>query len=203
MGNIEKTKIQLRNEILTLRSKLDTETVAQVALDSRDRLLALPAFSNAKYVMLYMDYRKEVPTRLLVDAVRESGKILVLPYTDKNFEIFPYAIPSIRENLSTLTSEDDLFCYLSKSKMGIWEPNIHMKQLPKPILVEPSKINLVIIPGVAFDLDGNRLGYGKGCYDRFLPKLSPDAPKLGLAYDLQMVDRLPHHPLDVKIDAFL
>ncbi|MEG2199082.1 MAG: 5-formyltetrahydrofolate cyclo-ligase, partial [Anaerovorax sp.] len=87
--------------------------------------------------------------------------------------------------------------------MGIWEPNLHKRGLPKPSLINPAEIDLVILPGVAFDLEGNRLGYGKGCYDRFLPKLKPQAKKIALAYEFQIVKAIPIQPFDVKIDGFL
>ena len=82
--------------------------------------------------------------------------------------------------------------------MGIMEPD---PLLCKPL--DPSLIDLIIVPGVAFDSMGGRIGYGKGYYDRFLPQLRADVPKLGLAYDFQVLPRVPQDEFDIRMDAIV
>jgi len=77
---------------------------------------------------------------------------------------------------------------------GILEPT-------KGSTVDPCLIDIVLLPGVAFDQECYRLGYGGGFYDRFLPRLSPNAIKIGIAFGMQMVDRVPRDPHDIPLDG--
>jgi 5-formyltetrahydrofolate cyclo-ligase len=87
---------------------------------------------------------------------------------------------------------------LKAGTWGILEPE------PDPgRAVRPETVACVLVPGVAFDADGNRIGNGKGFYDRFLKTLKPGAAKIGLAYSLQMVPRVPVDAHDVKLDLVL
>ena len=138
--------------------------------------------------MLYMDFRNEVPTRAIIDGIRTSEKKLVLPITDKDFNIVAYEIPK----------DGKLSDYLITSKYGISEPN--------PALcreADLASIDLVIIPGSVFDQYDNRIGYGKGCYDRFLSSFPRKVFKLALAYDFQVLPCIPADPTDVKMDKIL
>lgn len=179
----------IRNEILAQRSALEHCFIKDTEEITLKKLVQLEVYQKANTVMLYMDFRNEVPTGKLISDVIASGKRLVLPLTDKDFDIIPYEI--ISRNGSIADS-------LSISPLGISEPN--------PVfctVIDPSVIDLVIIPGVAFDNSGNRLGYGKGCYDKFLPLLRKDAFKLGLAYDFQVIECIPTAPTDIKMDSIL
>ena len=87
---------------------------------------------------------------------------------------------------------------LKPGSMGIMEPD--------PLLcepVDPAMIDLIVVPGIAFDATGGRIGYGKGCYDRFLPQLLDDVPIIGLAYDFQVLPRVPQESTDVRMDAIV
>lgn len=213
MKKQEKTKGELRKELLALRAQTDEVTQQSFGIHAKKKLLNLPAFQNAKVVMLYMDYRKEAPTLPLIEAVFETNKTLVLPYTDGDFQIQPYAIPLNNNPVENFINasihgvmpleKERLYHYLIQSPLGIWEPNFHLQEVPKPTWIDPKKIDLIIVPGVAFDLEGNRLGYGKGCYDGFLPKLRSDACALALAYDFQILQKLPTNPTDVRLDGFI
>ncbi len=183
------TKNEIRKEMLFLRSRLNDEYIAQFAIDAKERLVSLKTFQEAETLMLYMDYRKEAPTLPLINAAMVLHKNVVLPYTDENFEIHPYIIPHC-ENIK------DIYSFLVQSPIGIWEPN-------PELLSAPTKIDLIIVPGVAFDISGNRLGYGKGCYDRFLPKLRHEVPKLALAYEFQIINALPSEETDIRMDGFV
>jgi 5-formyltetrahydrofolate cyclo-ligase len=83
---------------------------------------------------------------------------------------------------------------LEEGAFGILEP---AEELPR---AEPSDIDLVLVPGVAFDAGCNRIGYGGCFYDNLLPLLRPDALKVGLAYDVQLVDEVPAEAHDVRLD---
>lgn len=195
--NTNLLKNNIRKQILAKRASLNPDFIHSYEVSALERLLQCNAFHSAKQIMLYMDFRNEAPTKLLIEASLEAGKKLVLPYTDTNFHIIPFEIP----NLGLSRQGSLIPClqhYLKQSPMGILEPNTMLCPEANPL-----EIDLILVPGVAFDTQGNRLGYGKGCYDEFLPKLRPDALKLGLAYDFQILEYLPHEPRDWKVDGLL
>jgi len=70
-------------------------------------------------------------------------------------------------------------------------------------VTSPNEIDFVVVPGLAFDLKGNRLGRGKGYYDRFLKRLRNDASTCGVAFDCQLLDEVPHGPSDFRLDALV
>lgn len=188
MESLNYEKTQIRQKMLSMRNELSKDYINHFAAEVKLRLIRLEKFSEFNNIMLYMDYRNEAPTNTLIDTIFDSGKGLVLPYTDKSFIIHPYIIHS----------KENIFKYMKKSSMGIWEPDPQ-----RATAIDPKSIDLVIVPGLAFDKAGNRLGYGKGCYDRFLPLLRPEVPKLALAYDFQFVDNIPCSTTDVKVDGYL
>ena len=181
-------KYTLRKQIIQKRSSLTTAVLDLAGKTAAEKLALTDEFKRAKTVMLYMDFRSEVPTGNIIDRIRSSGKKLVLPYTNKEFEIIPYEIP----NSGNL--EDYLLC----SDFGVLEPN--------PALcneADANSIDIVVVPGSVFDITNNRIGYGKGCYDRFLPKLPSNVCKMGLAYDFQVLPSIPATLADVKMDGIL
>lgn len=184
----------IRKEILTKRNALTPEWIGSYELSVFNRFISSEAFLSSKVIMLYMDFRNEVPTKLMIEATIKAGKKLILPLTDSNFHIIPYEIPVTMNEIT----EINIGKYFISSPLGIREPNPAL--CPK---ANPLEIDFIVVPGVAFDYEGNRLGYGKGCYDNFLSKLNPNAIKLGLAYDFQILEALPHEQNDRKVDGIL
>lgn len=182
-------KSRLRNEILKKRILLDTEELERGSEELLKKVTALPEYEQASRIMIYADFRKEVPTGLLMDRILQDGKKLVLPLTDKAFQIIPYELPV------GLTEWRN---HLIPSSFGVPEPDSGFW-----ICADPKTIDLVLIPGSVFDEKGGRIGYGKGCYDRFLPKLEPGVPKIALAYDFQVVPTVPVDDKDVTMDKIL
>ena len=181
-------KITIRKQLLEKRAALTLEILDKAEKTAAGKLLSMEEYIIANTVMVYMDFRNEVPTGEIIDQIRRTGKKLILPFTDKDFNLIPYEIPE----------EGNLSDYLIISDYGIAEPN--------PALCRKAardSIDLVILPGSAFDQYENRMGYGKGCYDRFLPTLRPEAFKLALAYDFQVLPCIPANPADVKMDKIL
>ena len=182
-------KSRLRNEILKKRILLDTEELERGSEELLKKVTVLPEYEQASRIMIYADFRKEVPTGLLMDRILQDGKKLVLPLTDKAFQIIPYELPA------GLTEWQD---HLIPSSFGVPEPDPGFW-----LSADPETIDLVLIPGSVFDKMGGRIGYGKGCYDRFLPKLRPGVPKIALAYDFQVVPTVPVDDKDVAMDKIL
>ena len=181
-------KASIRKQILEKRASLSPDIVERAAKTAAEKLVIMEEYINAKTVMVYMDIRNEVPTGRIIDEIRRSGRILVLPRMTEDFRLIPCLIPG----------EGNLNDYLAVSGFGIPEPD--------PALCEeadPSSIDLVVVPGSVFDQFGNRIGYGKGCYDKFLSSLAQAAFKLALAYDFQVLPCIPADPYDVKMDKTL
>ena len=132
-------------------------------------------------VMVYVSMRNEVNTRSLIDKLIDQEKIVLAPVMDEvTKELLPYRLTN---------SQNELV----QNNYGIYEPN------PKICKLFPvDKIELVLVPGLAFDKNGYRIGYGGGYYDRFLRKC-PQAVWLGLAYENQLVDHIPHEKSDVPV----
>ena len=136
-------------------------------------------FQSAKNVFVYNSLKDEVSTKSFID--RWSGeKNLYLPVvTDKGLQF----------RLYTANTEYNI------SSLGIYEPK-------GDNFTDYQKVDLVIVPGVAFDRKMNRMGRGKGYYDRFLPKLSK-ATKIGVCFDFQLLESIPSDSNDVKMDMLV
>lgn len=180
-------KKAIRKEALAKRNALQSDEIIAAGISVLKDILPLEQYQKAETLMLYMDFRNEVPTGPLIAHAISVGKKLVLPLTDENFNIVPYEV---------LPEAGSIEKSLKISSFGIFEPNPEICRE-----ADPKSIDMVIVPGVAFDWKGNRLGYGRGCYDRFLPLLRQEAFKLGLAHQVQLVQSLPADPSDIPMDG--
>lgn len=174
------TKTDIRRQILEKRSSLNKTEVMENSRLIKERLFSLPDFKNAKTLMFYASKDNEVFTHQMIkEALKE--KTVVLPIMD-------------RENMKIVVSKITSFEQLKPSALNILEPE-------QATEIDPATIELVIVPGVAFDMEKNRIGYGSGCYDVFLKTLK--AKKIALAYDMQVLKKLPFHSHDVKVDIII
>ena len=185
-------KTALRKQMLQLRSQLKPKFLENSAKRMGGQIAALPAFRDAELVMLYHSFKNEAGTHPLLQYCFNTNKKVVLPQVVKAAAGEPASAPELKAWL--VPGPDALI----SGAMGILEPD---PLLCKP--VDPALIDLIIVPGVAFDSVGGRIGYGKGYYDRFLPQLRADVPKLGLAYDFQVLPRVPQDEFDIRMDAIV
>jgi 5-formyltetrahydrofolate cyclo-ligase len=178
----------LRKEILAARARLSKEE-----RDEKDRILCaklfeLPEFNRAGLVMAYMDFRGEPGTKEILEECFKREKRVALPVvagtegTARGLQAF----------------EPGPGGGLLKNRYGISEPDPGRANR-----ADEADIDLVIVPGVAFDLMKYRIGYGAGYYDRFLTGLRPDCVTVGLAYELQIVDRIPAEKHDIPLSMVL
>jgi 5-formyltetrahydrofolate cyclo-ligase len=150
------------------------------------RLIALPVYLQAEVLLGYMAFDKEVLTDGLLRQAIGAGKQLVLP------------IVQAEQRQLALYAINDLERDVAPGFQGILEPQ---RQGTSPVRVED--VQLAIVPGVAFDPQGGRLGLGAGFYDRLLSRFPPGVPKIGLAFDFQIIPRLPRHSHDIAMDAIV
>ena len=180
------TKENLRKLMLEKLKKQREESRNKGSLNIKDKLFRLKAFKEAKTILFYLALKSEVQTRIMIEEALKLGKKIAVPACDiKAKEIKPCL-------LRTLDNR-----HLKKGTYGISEPCV-----TRPL--DPKKIDLFIVPGLAFDLSGNRLGRGAGYYDRFLSRLPESAHKIGLAFKFQVLKHLhfclPH---DIRVDKVL
>jgi 5-formyltetrahydrofolate cyclo-ligase len=151
-----------------------------------ERVAALSCYQHARVVLGYMAFDHEVLTDGLMRQAMASGKQIVLPMVQAD-----------RDRM-TLYAIEDLEHDVAPGYRGILEPRPRRTRA-----VAPETLELVLIPGVAFDLRGGRLGFGAGFYDRLLSRLPRDIPTVGLAFDFQVIPRLPSQPHDIMLDAIV
>ena len=172
---MNKEKAATRSCCLSLRKTLP-ERIADIK-DFQD----IEQFKNASVVFCYVSYASEVNTHTLIKQMLMLGKTILVPLcTDKNGSMISVKINSF----------DDL----REGMYGIFEP---VCRIP----FDKTKIDVSIIPGVAFDKNGYRIGYGKGYYDRFLADISPF--KIGILHSELFFDSLPHDENDVQVDMVI
>ena len=175
-------KDEIRRRILETRRRMTPEEVALKSEQIQRRLYNSTYYLSSRTIMTYVDFQNEVETRSIIRRALGEGKIIAVPLTGPNFTLMPVKIESL----------DDL----ETGSKGILEPK-------KINIVDNKKLDLVIMPGVAFDRSGNRLGYGLAYYDRFLKKLSPSTMIVALAYSFQVVQALPFEEHDQKVNLII
>jgi len=178
-------KLALRREMLAWRDALGADARATAGSSIVAKLVALPSFAVARTVLLTLSFRSEWDTLPLVRQALASGKTVAAPRVNAMTRMLElYAIRDPVRDVGT-------------GHQGIPEP------LPHCPPVDTSAIDWVLVPGVTFDRDGRRLGYGGGYYDRLLPLLPPRAARIAGAFDPQIVERVPAGPHDITVDAIV
>lgn len=178
-------KKTIRREVLKRRDEIPPDIKSVKDAFIKERLFDLPEFINSKTVFFYASFRSEVETLSMIKESLKMGKKIVLPKVDKE-----------RHRLKLHEIKD--ISELSPGYMGIPEPSLSGERL-----VRLDDIELVIIPGSAFDCSGNRLGYGGGYYDILLSEGKRKIPIIALAYEEQLVDKIPSETHDVKVDMIV
>jgi len=175
-------KRRVRRTLSELRRHVPPEEAERAAERIAVHLLAEPAVRGARRIALYAALPDELPTRPLFAALRRLPAQLLFPRMQGESELVFASVSDWSE--------------LRPGRYGVPEPPA------RAAAIEPEEGDLVLVPGVAFDRAGNRLGRGKGCYDRAFPRAAPRPPLLiGVAYALQLLDAVPHSDADRRMDA--
>jgi 5-formyltetrahydrofolate cyclo-ligase len=176
----------LRREKLAARDRLAPEQRAAWSRLIRENLFGLAEVAGARHVMLYASFRSEAETMPLFAMFGSRGIVTSAPLT--------------------LVPEKRLLAY------RVIDPGLDLRPgycgIPEPdsgrlVAVDPAGIDVVLVPGAAFDAGGGRLGYGGGYYDRFLAHVAPRALRVGLAFEMQVVDRVPVLEHDVRMQYLI
>ena len=172
--------------ILEKRNMLGTEERNEKSRKIAEKLYELETFKNADDFLLYVDYRSEVITRPLIDRLLNEGKKVYCPKVI-GMDISFYRI--------------DRQSDLASGYQGILEPAENVLKRYTSLVQNDNSI--VIVPGSVFDIYGNRMGYGKGFYDRFLSKYQKLC-RIAVCFDLQISDNvIPHNENDIKMNYII
>lgn len=178
MDSLARRKAALRARMKKVREAIPPEERTAAAERAKERLFDLAHLRAAKTVLLFSSFGSEIPTDAIARRLQEENCRVLLPFVEG---------PDMEA--AELRPGDPLVA----TRYGPREP---AERVP----VEPGEIDLAVVPGLAFDRIGYRVGYGGGHYDRYLARLGPHAVKVGIAFHAQLVPTVPHGREDKPID---
>ena len=179
---------ELRRSMLMRRRQLSVVQRVGMERDLHQRLRCLPIVRDAEFFFIYCAYGSEVSTLELIDHLLAQGKTICVPFCEPT-------TTSLRA-VRIIDPHQELV----SGYKGIPEPDL---QLVEERTTPATSLQVAIIPGSVFDRRGFRLGYGGGYYDRFLALEAPQALRIGLAFEVQLVDHLPEESHDVPMDMLV
>lgn len=180
------TKTEIRKRILEARNRLTDDEIAAKSSAIFQNIIKTPEYIKAQNILLYASFNSEVATRDIFDDAIAHGKRVYFPKPDRFTNDMEFYQVSLLNQLK-------------KGYMGILEPP---EKEELRYRFNPDKDTLVIVPGAAFDMSGNRIGYGKGYYDKFLSSRR-FLSTIALAFSCQIVEKLPFEAYDVKMDKIV
>ncbi len=181
---LQQEKKHLREEILSVRDAMSPAARSDASRAIIEKICGLPAYQHARTVLTYCGFGSEIDTQALIERAFADGKTVVLPRVERHTQSL--AMHSVK-------SLDELVA----SKWGIREPRAEAP------VISGSGIEFILTPGVAFDRFGNRLGYGRGYYDKWLLAVDPALARVAAAFSCQIVEKIPVGPHDQTIDSII
>ena len=181
-------KKMLRKEILAKRKNIDTAKKEDMDKKIVDKFYESKYYKEAKNIFIYISYDSEINTKEIINKALIDNKRVYVPRTEFKTRLM---------DAVEITSLDNLI----ESEYGILEPAMEEPH------IEPDELDLIVVPGVAFDRNGGRMGYGAGFYDRYFKQISKDnmkkVIKLALAYDFQILEKIPMNEQDVPVNYII
>ncbi|MGO3751557.1 MAG: 5-formyltetrahydrofolate cyclo-ligase [Peptoniphilaceae bacterium] len=178
-------KKEFRSSMLEKRDSLDFKYLKDASSKIYKNFIKSDLYKNSENIFIFVSYKKEVDTHELIKYALKDSKNIFVPIVNRESKTLSF---------SHLKNFDDL----QPSYMGILEPTIETRNI-----VDPNLADLVVTPGLAFNQEGYRIGYGGGFYDKFFSSIESKPIKLGIGYSIQLVDEIVHDDLDQKLDYFL
>ncbi|MDD6895868.1 MAG: 5-formyltetrahydrofolate cyclo-ligase [Prevotellaceae bacterium] len=171
------TKQELRKIVRERKREFTRQQLEELSLAVVSRIMAEPHFAAAKTVMLYCSLPDEIDTHRLLQHINDKTILLPKVTGDTTMELRRY-----------------------EGQHDLEEGAFHIMEPRGKIFTDFASIDVAVVPGMAFDRQGNRLGRGKGYYDRFLSALPARIYKIGVCFDFQKFDSIPAEPTDVRMD---
>ena len=172
--------------MLKKRSQLSLEEIKEKSQTIADKLFNLPQYKDSNFIFSFISFKDEVNTHTIIQNSIKDGKRVGVPIT-------------ITATKELMVSE--LINFNKELELGFY--NILTPKDEYIRTVSPKLIDLILVPGVAFDRKGFRVGYGGGYYDRFFSNLNKDIFKIGLCYDMQVLPEVPTDSYDIPVDFIL
>ena len=177
-------KRELRGAILKQRDALSADEIAARSAAAGKRLLSLSEVSAARLILFFVSFGSEIDTVPMISRSLAAGKRIAVPRVERRArKLMPYEVRDLQSDLEP-------------GAYGILEPK------PDRPPARLDEIDVVIVPAVAWDEEGFRVGYGAGYYDRFLPEV-PQAVRIGLGFELQVRSDVPRGPNDLPVDILV
>lgn len=167
-----------RQELKTIRSTLTPEQVSFFSKKIQDKILMDRNYASAKNIMTYVSMRNEVDTKALIQTILNDGKICF--------------VPVVCEDTLKIAQIDSME-QLLPARFGILEPRTDS-------YAALSDMDLILVPGLGFDKEGYRVGYGGGYYDRLLSDRTARNCLVGLCYEVSLVKKVEREPHDMRVD---
>lgn len=182
--SVDKLKSVYRQNLKSQRDKVTPEVAQQAAESIWDQLKEQTYYHKAKRIAAFNSVGSEISMSKILEGILASGKELYLPRSEKGQTLIQFLHVT---DLKTLV----------RGPFDILEPPVG------GLALAPNKIDLILVPGLAFDNRGHRLGYGQGHYDRFLKVIDPNCFTLGVAYSFQIIEKMPNADHDTPVNAVL
>ncbi|MFA9372029.1 MAG: 5-formyltetrahydrofolate cyclo-ligase [Labilibaculum antarcticum] len=177
--NIEQEKGRIRKEMRAIKQNYSFEQKKELSLPILKSLEQLPEFIQAKTVMLYWSIKDEVHTHDFICKWAKEKRVILPCVIGETLDL------KVFEGMDNMVKGENY---------GIPEPK-------GPVFMKEDEIDLILVPGIAFDREKNRMGRGKAYYDRLLQSLS--AFKVGICFDFQVLDHVPVDEHDIKMDEIV
>jgi 5-formyltetrahydrofolate cyclo-ligase len=185
---IKINKENVRKHYIEIRNELCSDEVHANSLQIVQKLNQLDCIEKAKNIMCYVSFGNEARTHELIKKWILEGKQVCVPYV----------VNTSKEDRCMNAVKIKSFDELRTGSYGILEPPYTTENI-----VSPDIFDVIIVPGSVFDINKNRMGFGAGYYDRFLNNVSKECCKLGICYDFQVLDEIPHDEFDVPLDILV
>ncbi len=174
------TKQELRKAMREAKTKYSRQQLGEMSRSVCNNIISNSLWRDASTVLLYYPLPDEVNVTPLIAEGRAEGKTILLP----------------------VVVGDDLAIRVYEGEQSLVTGAFGIKEPTGREYTDYASIDLVMVPGLAFNRDGHRLGRGKGYYDRLLPRL-PNAHRIGVCFPFQLVDRVPSETHDQSVDSFV
>lgn len=176
----------LRKKMLKKRSELSLDQILAKSNIISDKLYNLNHYKESNFIFSFISFKDEVNTHEIIKKSIKKGKRIGVPIT----------IPKTR-----IMKVSELMDFDKELYLGFY--NILTPKDEYIRIISPESIDLVLVPGVAFDRQGYRIGYGGGYYDTFFSKIDRDTIKIGLCFDMQIISKVPLNRYDIPVDYIL
>lgn len=178
-------KAKIRGEALQARLRLSRGLIREKSGRIAHRFFALPDYKTAVTVMFYVSRASEVDTHELIErALREKERVAV-----------PVAIPAGRKLIPVVIHD---LQDLAPGELGVLEPALNERST-----LSPGELDLLVLPGLAFDLKGNRMGRGRAYFDILLKEVPPAVIRVALAFEVQIIKEVPVDSHDMPVDMII